>query len=159
MGDDKGGRGHPILVEFEGSVVVSCAPREAFAIADMATLAEWNPAVARSELVAGESLVEGAEYECTMARGPMKLAVHPVLVEVRPDCFVRYAGEFGFAHSEDSITFAPDGNGTRLTFRNTSTLPRWTRPLRWVITRAFHRQANRSVRGAARYLESRDEVG
>lgn len=143
-----------ILIEFEGSVVVPCPPMQAFAIADMATLADWNPAVARSVLVSGEPLVEGAEYACTIARGPLRLTVHPVLVEVRPNTFVRYAGAFGFAHSEDSITFTPDGDGTRLTFRNVSTLPRWSRPLRWAITKAFHRQAERSIRGAARYLET-----
>ncbi len=144
----------PVQVAFEGSVIVSCPPSQAFAIADMATLAQWNPAVARSELVSGQPLVEGAEYACTMARGPWKLTVHPVLVEVRQNTLVRYAGTFGFAPSEDSIGFAPEGDGTRLTFRNLSRLPGWTRPLRWAITKAFRRQADRSIRGAARYLES-----
>ncbi len=144
----------PVKVRFEGSVVVPVSPSTAFTIADMAMLSLWNPAVATSRLVDGGSMEVGARYSCTLKRGPVRLTVAPVLVEVVADELVVYAGKFGFAHSIDSIQFRPEGSGTRLTFRNESSLPRWTRPLRWVIAKAFHRQAQRSLEGAARYLSA-----
>lgn len=143
-----------MVVEFERSVFVPCSASQAFAIADMATLADWNAAVARSELVEGQPLVVGARYACTLARGPVRLSASPILVEMVPDGFVRYAGRFGPAHSEDSIRFTPEGKGTRLTFRNLSTLPGWVRPMRLPITKLFHRQANRAIEGAVRDLRS-----
>ncbi len=133
-----------------------CSPEDAFAIADMAMLADWNPAVTTSELVSGECFVKGARYRCTVVRGPFKLTAWPVLAEVTRNEFVRYSGKFGFTVSDDSIRFTPDGGGTRLTFENRSEVPRWARPMRFVITRAFHRQANRAIAGAAQYLADRD---
>lgn len=152
MGDPLDGSDMPVKIEFEGSVIVPVTPSAAFVIADMASLAAWNPAVAESHLVAGQPMEIGAQYSCTLARGPMRLRVSPVLVDVVPDERVAYAGRFGFAHSQDSIEFRAEGEGTRVTFRNTSAMPGWARPLRWAIAKAFHQQAQRSVDGAHRYL-------
>lgn len=152
MADPIGSHRKPVVVRFEQSAAVPVAPAAAFAIADMGTLADWNPAVARSELVEGDPLVKGARYACTIARGPMRFRVFPKLVEVVPDQLVVYSGKFGFAHSTDTIGFAPEGSGTVLTFRNESYLPAWARPFRAAITAGFHRQARRAVQGAIDYL-------
>ena len=147
-----GRSGKPVGINFEQSTTVPVAPAAAFAIADMASLADWNPAVTRSELLEGDPLVKGARYACTLARGPLRLQVFPELVDVVPERLVVYAGKFGFAHSTDTIEFAPEGQGTRLTFRNQSQLPVWARPFTLPITAAFHRQARRAVLGAVDYL-------
>lgn len=145
---------HRLIVEFEDSVVVPVPPAEAFRLADMADLSAWNPAVRRSELVSGAALTVGAEYMCTVANGPMRMTAHPRLVEVEEDRLVAYEGTFGPAQSRDTIRFVAEGDGTRLTFTNISTLPRWARPLRGPITRIFHRQADRAIQGAVDYLAS-----
>lgn len=152
MSETTGHPGKPVVITFEQSTTVPVTPPAAFVIADMGSLADWNPAVTRSELLDGEPLVEGARYGCTVARGPIRLQVFPKLIEVIPDRLVVYAGKFGFAHSTDTIEFAPAGAGTRLTFRNESHLPGWARPLKAPITAAFHRQARRAVQGAIDYL-------
>lgn len=155
MATDEAHDGH-VVVTFEGSILVPCDPAAAFAIADMATLSAWNPAVDQSELVSGERFCEGARYSCVVSRGPFRLTAKPVLIEVIPNEFVRYSGKFGFAESEDSIRFVPEESGTRVTFRNRSQLPRWTRPMRPFIAKTFNRQANRALAGAARYLAERN---
>ena len=75
----------------------------------------------------------------------MRLQVFPELIDVIPDQLVVHAGKFGFAHSTDTIEFAPVGSGTRLTFRDESQLPGWAHPLKAPITAAIHRQARRAV--------------
>jgi hypothetical protein len=144
-----------VEIRFEGTADVPDSPSDAFTIADMARLSEWNPAVRRSELIDGTAMTVGATYRCVVVNGPARLTATPVLTAVEAGCFISYSGKFGFAHSEDSIRFDPAGEGTRLTFRNVSRLPGWTRPLAGLITRVFHRQAQKSIDGAVAYLDRR----
>ncbi len=82
-----------------------------------------------------------------------------VLVPVAPPAAFAIADMSSLSKwNRDWIQFTPEGEGTRLTFRNESSLPRWARPLRWVISTAFHRQAQRSVDGAARYLAEGNHI-
>lgn len=141
-----------VVIRFEGSISVPEAPSDAFRLADMSNLADWNPAVRTAELVSGEALTVGARFRCVVANGPARVTAHPVLERIEPNRLVTYSGRFGPARSEDTIRFEPEGTGTRLTFTNVSTLPRWMRPLRALITRPFHRQAWKAVAGANRYL-------
>jgi hypothetical protein len=144
-----------VVIEFERSLLVPVDPAEAFVLADMSRLWEWNPAVRSSELVSGMPLTTGARYRCKIVNGPARVTATPTLTEVVPDRLIAYEGRFGFAHSRDSIAFEPEGEGTRLTFTNVSTLPRWTAPLAGMITKVFHRQAGRAIDGAVEYLRTR----
>jgi hypothetical protein len=51
-----------VVIEFERSLLVPVDPAEAFVLADMSRLWEWNPAVRSSELVSGMPLTTGARY-------------------------------------------------------------------------------------------------
>ncbi len=47
-----------------------------------------------------------------------------------------------------SLTFEASGHGTRITFRNETSSPRWLKPLIPLLNASLQRQAQRAVEGA-----------
>lgn len=65
---------------------------------------------------------------------------------------VEYEGTIARFWSVDSLTFDASGDGTLITFRNETTVPRLLRPLAPLMNAVFQTQAQRAVDGAARYV-------
>lgn len=144
------------MIEFTGSLDVAQSPEVTFdLLADMANLDRWNPNVVQSALVSGTSLEPGARFESVIKRGPIRLTAKSELIAVDPARRVEYAGSIGGFWSVDSLMFEPSGSGTRITFSNETTVPRWLRPLTPFLDAAFQRQARKAVAGAEEYLAQR----
>ena len=141
------------MIGFTGYLEVAAPPDVVFELlADMAVLDRWNPNVTRSKVVSGSRLMPGACFESVIRRGPIKMTARSELVSAEAGRRVEYTGSIGGFWSVDSLTFDPLDAGTRITFRNESTPPRWMRPLSPLLNLVFQRQAKRAVAGAKRYL-------
>jgi hypothetical protein len=92
----------------------------------------------------------GSEYESIIARSPLRMTAGSELVEVELDRKVVYEGSIAWFWSVDSLAFEASGDGTRITFRNETSTPRWLSPLIPLLNAAFQRQARRAVEGAPR---------
>ena len=142
------------MITFTGYLDVPQRPESVFErLADMAELHRWNPNVTASQRTGGDKFVVGSTYLSTIRRGPLRMTARSTLTDVEPGRSVTYEGSISGLWSVDSLTFEPDGDGTRITFRNRSRVPRWLEPLAPILNAAFQPQARRAVDGARRYLE------
>lgn len=141
------------MIAFTGSLDVPHPPEGVFeCLADMAELDRWNPNVTASRRNGGERLAVGSTYLSTIRRGPLRMTARSTLTAVEPGRSVTYEGTIAGIWSTDSLTFEPNGNGTRITFSNRSQPPAWLRFLTPLLNAAFQPQARRAVDGARRYL-------
>ena len=141
------------MISFEGHLDVEPEPAVVFdLLADMSELHRWNPNVRTSRRVSGNRLELGSKYESVIARGPMRMTAKSELVAVDAGRMVRYEGTIAAFWSVDSLTFESHDGGTRITFRNETTAPRWFRLLVPIMNASFQRQARRAVGGAAQYI-------
>ncbi|NND01151.1 MAG: hypothetical protein HKN91_00050 [Acidimicrobiia bacterium] len=143
------------MIEFTGHVDAAQSPEVTFGLlADMALLSRWNPNVVRSEIVSGTPLVAGARFESVIGRGPFRMTARSELVAVELGRHVEYAGAIAKFWSVDSLTFEPEGEGCRVTFRNETTAPPQLRIVIPLLNMAFQPQARKALAGAAAYLDS-----
>lgn len=141
------------MIEFTGHLDVAAPPEYVFGrLADMDELHQWNPSVTESQRLAGDRLTVGSTYLSTIRRGPIRMTARSRLTEIEPGRSVTYEGSISSLWSIDSLTFEPRGEGTRITFHNLTTTPKWVRPLTPILNAAFQPQARRAVEGARRYL-------
>ena len=143
------------MIEFVGYLETPLSPDVVFALlADMAQLDRWNPNVTASRRSSGEQFGLGSTYVSTIQRGPVRMTARSELTAVEPGRSVTYQGTIAGFWSIDSLAFEPNGDGTRVVFRNESQPPRWLRFLSPLFNAAFQPQAHRAVDGARRYLEA-----
>jgi uncharacterized protein YndB with AHSA1/START domain len=141
------------VISFTGYLEVHDPPGVVFEkLADMDELHRWNPNVRTSRRIGGHRFAPGSKYESIIARGPLRMTARSELVEVELDRKVVYEGSIAWFWSVDSLAFEASGDGTRITFRNETSTPRWLSPLIPLLNAAFQRQARRAVEGAAKYL-------
>lgn len=141
------------MLRFLGELDVDLPPKAAYGrLADMAQLDRWNPNVDDSERIGGEHLAVGSTYRSTVVNGPVRMTARSELMRVEPGRFVEYEGSIGPFWSVDSLSFEPHDGGTRVTFRNETTVPIWLRWATRIMQAVFQRQAQRAVDGAARHL-------
>jgi len=143
------------MIEFVGYLETSLSPDVVFALlADMAQLDQWNPNVTASRRSSGEEFGLGSTYVSTIQSGPLRMTARSELTAVEPGRSVTYQGSIAGFWSIDSLAFEPNGDGTRVVFRNESQPPSWLRFLGPLFNAAFQPQARRAVDGARRYLEA-----
>ena len=148
------------MIEFVGYLETPLSPDEVFALlGDMAQLDRWNPNVTDSRRSSGAQFAVGSTYVSTIQRGPVQMTARSELTAVEPGRSVTYQGSIAGFWSIDSLAFEPNGDGTRVVFRNESHPPRWLRFLSPVLNAAFRPQARRAIEGARRYLESSPQSG
>lgn len=141
------------MIAFTGHLEVEDPPSVVFELlADMDELHRWNPNVRSSRRIGGDRFTPGSTYESIIARGPLRMTARSELVEVELGRKVVYEGSIAWFWSVDSLTFEASGDGTRITFRNETSTPKWLRPLVPLLNASFQRQALRAVEGASQYL-------
>ncbi len=142
------------MIAFTGHLDVALPPDVVFErLADMAELDRWNPNVTASRRTSGDRLVVGSTYLSTIRRGPLRMTARSTLTEVEPGRAVTYEGSITGLWSVDTLTFAAQGEGTRIVFENRTTTPKWLRSVAPILNAAFQPQARRAVEGARRYLQ------
>lgn len=142
------------MIEFEGYLETAHPPGVVYdRLADMSELDRWNPNVTSSRRMSGERLAVGSTYLSTIRRGPLRMTARSTLTTVEPGRSVTYEGSIAGFWSVDSLTFEPQGAGTRIVFRNESQPPPWLPFVSPLLNIAFQPQARRAVDGARRYLE------
>ena len=143
------------MIEFVGYLETSRRPEEAFdLLADMAELHRWNPNVTSSRRVDGDRLSIGSTYLSTIRRGPIAMTARSTLTAVETGRSVTYEGSISGFWSIDSLRFEEVGEGTRITFENSTQPPEWLRMFGPILNKAFQPQALRAVEGARRYLDA-----
>lgn len=101
------------------TIDVAAPPEAAFHyVADFATLDEWDPMFDRAERIdVGKPLGEGARFRVVAEIAGAEVAIDYRITSWDPPRRVVLVGEAESFTSTDDIAFAPDGDGTRITYR------------------------------------------
>lgn len=125
---------------------------------DFATIAEWDPGVARAELVSGDPGEVGACYRVdTLFLGRITSLDYRILLEViAPDGSRRVdlRAENADLISYDTITVRPAGSGCEVTYDADLALKGFRRPLDPALRVIFRIIGRRAQRGLERAVNS-----
>jgi carbon monoxide dehydrogenase subunit G len=119
-------------------------------LADFETTEDWDPGTVRTERVDGDGGIGTTYRNISRFGGRETELVYVVEDRDRPDR-VMLRGENSTVVARDTMTFHPDGNGTRITYRaefRLKGLSRFAEPLLRRPFRKFGDQAEQGLRDA-----------
>lgn len=114
-------------------------------VADFGRLAEWDPAVAHSELIGGEPLVPGARYRVTVRFLGRRPVVEYELIETTGPARSVYRATGARVEAIDRVEITPAPDGCRIAFSTAMIPTGWLALSRWLIVPLMRRQAVRSL--------------
>lgn len=104
------------MAHFREVIEVARPLDEAFAyVADFSTAAEWDPGIVESRRSGGQDGV-GARYDVVAEFRGKRIPFTYVVTAYEPNRSIVLHGEGDKATSDDTITFAPNGDGTRIAY-------------------------------------------
>ncbi len=123
----------------ENTIEIKAKPSDVFDLmADHTRYPEWVEIVDEAELVRGEKIEEGAEYEEISMMGPKKSVSKWRVEEFNPPNRQVHIGELPFGTVILSIKTEPNGDeGTTLHHTVEINAFPWLRPLGWLVERLF----------------------
>lgn len=136
----------------------SLTPSEAYAaVGDFENVAQWDPGVARAAKRTSGPVEVGTIYDLELTYRDRSLEMSYTVTELVPDEKIVLEGTGGVIHAVDVISFAPDGQGTLVTYQADLTLKgiaRMFQPLLRNRLAAVGVAAGNGLRSWLRKLES-----
>ncbi|HUO69869.1 MAG TPA: SRPBCC family protein [Solirubrobacteraceae bacterium] len=116
-------------------------------ISDFSSTQEWDPGVVEAERLNEAAVGEGTEFRLVAEFLGRKTALTYRIVEYDPPRAVTFRGENATVISNDRITFAPLGEGTRITYDAELLLKGPLRLADPLLGLAFNRVGDRALAG------------
>ena len=141
------------MAHYRAEIVATRDPADAFAyLSRFDTAAEWDPGVESAEMLTDEPVGLGSRFllQCRFAGRTIPLEYE--IVEFEPARRVVLRAQNATICSTDTITFAPEGSGSRVVYDAVleSTRARWlVEPL---LKLTFRRVGDRAAAGLARVM-------
>jgi len=102
---------------FTDTAITSLEQREAFKhVADLSNIHLWDPGVVGSAKVTPQPLGVGTIYALSVEYGGRALSMRYVVTEYQPSRRIVLEGTGGLVKAIDTISFAPHGEGTEVTY-------------------------------------------
>lgn len=136
------------MVRLERHITVPVSPEEAYDyVADFSTSAEWDPGIRSAIQIEGDGIGVGAKYELVAEfMGRPSTLVYETLEADRPGRFV-IVGKNARFKGLDVITFAPEGEGTGITYVAEFTMKGLLRFAEPFLSGAFNKLADKALAG------------
>lgn len=116
-------------------------------LSDFSTAQEWDPGVVEAERLNEAAVGEGTEFRLVAEFLGRKTTLTYRIVEYDPPGAVTFRGENATVISNDRITFAPVGEGTRITYDAELVLKGPLRIADPLLRLAFNRVGDRALAG------------
>jgi carbon monoxide dehydrogenase subunit G len=148
------------MARYVGAVMASRPQEEAWSyLADLRSVAEWDPSVGRVELVSGDPGTVGARYELDVTFGGQSITLPYVTVEAEPPQLVVFEAQTDSVEIRDEARIAAMGPAAcEVTWDADLQLRGWRRAFDLPLRIAFHRLGSRAQTGLAEHLNEA-EVG
>lgn len=146
------------MAKYSTTVDSTLDPEKAFEyLADFTNATEWDPNTTSSVLITEDPLAVGAKYEVvTKFAGREMELVYETVELSRPDRVVIQSGN-GSTDLQDTMTFAPSPNGTRVTYEANVTPKGLVKLIDPLLTLIFKRVGDRAAEGLRKALKA-DQV-
>jgi carbon monoxide dehydrogenase subunit G len=136
------------MARYQAAIDTPREREEVFAyLSDFSTTEEWDPGVVEAERLNGGAIREGTEFRLVAEFLGRKTALTYRIVEYDPPRAVTVRGENATVISNDRITFAAVGEGTRITYDAELLLKGPLRLADPLLSLAFNRVADRALAG------------
>jgi hypothetical protein len=126
-------------------------------LADFTTVADWDPGISESTLIAGEPGRVGARYRVVASLGPRRIPLEYEILEridavdCAPGHVVLFA-ETGSFSAHDTITVTPEGTGSLVRYEAVLTLTGVGRVMDWPLHLTFQVIGRRAEQGLRAWL-------
>ena len=118
------------MINFEGSIVVPCAPEEAFSfVSNPTNIPRYQDKVVSVTLLSEGNLRQGTRFEEVVKMGPGKMSVACEVVEYTQPRRVAFTARGSMVHCDAEYSFAPVPGGTRVSVAGKAQLQGWRRIL------------------------------
>lgn len=142
------------MVTYEGSVESSWSQAEAFAyLSDFSTAQEWDPGTVESTRLDGGGLREGARFKVVARFLGRRSELEYRMVYYSPNHSFALRGENRTATSDDRITIAAVGKGSRVTYRADLRFHGLSQLAQPLLRLAFKRMGDKALNGLREVLE------
>jgi hypothetical protein len=137
---------------YTSDVVSAAAPDVVFAyLAQFDNTVHWDPGVSAARAVSGSPEL-GAQFDLTLNLGGGVEIVRYEITEYVPPHRVVLVGDARRFVSHDEILVAPEGSGSRVTYRARLDLKGWMKVGGPFASRALHKAGDAAIAGLAREL-------
>ena len=142
------------MASYRGTVIAHHPQEQVWHyLADLRTVAEWDPSVGRIELVAGDPRTLDARYELDVNLAGQSITLSYRTVEVDPPGRVVFEAETGSVEIRDEASVVATGPGTcEVVWDADLRLRGWRRVFDLPLRLAFARLGSRAQRGLAARL-------
>lgn len=134
------------------SVSTAWSPEEAFSyMADFSHTAEWDPGVVAARRRGTGDIGLGSAFDLTVRIAGRTMALRYEVTDYTPGR-VTFTARSTFLESVDTVTVAPRGDGTEVTYDARINLRGWLRFADPLLTLGFRGVADRGIRGLEQRL-------